>query len=196
MKDQQIESIIWSIIEFLKKWNLWESVEIIGGQKSYSDINGDNNVAILKRGVYITSSVEMIFPQWFNLNKKPIFIINYEGAMLRDFFINKKYFANISKISKEVLYNILKIEGLKINDINCFKNMPLLDKTEFQNYDEYVNMEKSLEEEVLRETEGFFCSDRTVEVIIGELNLLCQQNNIRIDPIDDFCGLAWEILNE
>ena len=141
MERKQINDVIWQFIMFLKKWNLFNSIEIIGGGKKYSDIvsESDQNY-VVRNEVYITLNVENVSHTSFKSKKMPIFTVNYEGSTLGEFFTKKRYYACFSKISKDAIHSIMKSEEITIGDICCFLGLDNLEKTEFQDHNEYKDM--------------------------------------------------------
>jgi len=171
MEKIQIENMVNEIITFLKKWDLWESVEIYCDGKRYLPYSNSNYDYIDMNDyqkVFDTSPEQL-----------PLLYIWCEGTRLSSLLAYGVYEVRLSKLSDAERKYIIKAEKLDELHRLYYEDHSILEETDFDSYEEYFELERELEEQEIIEELCFFepynCGEAVVEKIRREFYAIIEK---------------------
>lgn len=188
MDRRHVENIAYDLIVFLKKWNLWDSVNIFCNGKRYSSHKRGECTQGFRylTDVYVSKEEcpEELYSLYYESGSQgvPLLVISYDGTRLSELLTWGNYRTELHKLSVDALRYVIKAEDLE-DEIKChYKAHPILDDTEFYSRKEFLELESELvEEAVLEELKWrapYRCGRKVVEAIEQELQSIMDKHGI------------------
>lgn len=202
MTEEKIEDFAYDFIRFLKKWNLWENTVVDCNGKRYFDYETDCGAETYTCGfrsmhdICVCDSDPVSRARFLDEEgaKKGAAIVVECGSELHVLMLDHICmldFYNLPNDTKQYLIEKYELREMALEN----GYFPLLDDTEFDSYDEYMELELEMEDEMMDDIWflefGWGETDFAYDVL-QEMKILCQRHHICYKPVGYYCyGIAF-----
>ena len=196
MTNTQVEALAYDLICFLKKWGLWRKMELycLSTKRVFCDTVPDFHSSALSAGhmgfrqlgdVYVASIDQ---ERWDDSAfqepdlDEPVLVLECDDSQLYELVYEKNPTIRLSQLSCTIREYVLK-HAIEESDELSFLRLdleerPILDDTEFDSYDAYLEMELELEDELMELEDECRCGELVADRIIREFDALLERHGV------------------
>lgn len=179
MTKLETENFGYEVIKFLQGWDLWDGVAVVFNGNRYSGTEPEGVFGNLRdiRDIRISVSNDEEFKDY----KNTVLVIECEGK-LSEFLAYGSYCPKYDNLSYEAKLCVANEDGSV--DYELEERLPILDRDDFDSYQEYLDLEAEMEEqEIHRILDDFYfggqtCGEKVKNHIKNEFYALLEKYNV------------------